>query len=134
MQGFKFTETWDSVSKNTNSRVQIPKELTASFQYQAERFHAAPFEPAYIMEQGFGDQNSATLPPNMANVPAHGGIFGPLFGTIRPGGCAGMYGVGPISDVAPHHQGLMRGSARNSAFPDPLSGRCPPVASKPYKY
>jgi hypothetical protein len=128
MNGFEFTPTWvaNSMEKAANGRTKPHPSLDMSYQYQAERFHAAPFEPAFIMKEGFGDQNSATLSPLN---PAVGGIFGPVFGFLGPEVCAGAVGVGPIADRAPVSGSVFRGAG---GFPNPAVGRCMPVQDKPY--
>jgi len=126
MNGFQFTPTWVLGNNMKSNGQAVPRHpsLDMSYQFQAERFHAAPFEPAHTMEASHGNQNSATLAPLN---PMLGGIFGPVFGFLGPDVCQEAYSVGPIAE--PPRNRMFRGGA---GFPDPAVGRCPGVQDLPY--
>ena len=130
MYGYPFTATWPDSSSSSRGRNQPP--LTMGAQYQLAPFHAAPFEPPYSMEHGYGNQNSTNLSPLIAGnlVPEMQGIFGPLFGILLPDSCARPVGVGPVADANRH--GSHSNPSMLSRFPEPHQGSCIPVQDLPY--
>lgn len=145
MLGYPFKATWGSqpMSKGVQGSVATGSiQMTESGTHFMAPFHAAPFIPPYQMFQGYGDQNSTTLSPLDSNmVPAHGGLFGPLFGTLGPGSCPPAASVGPLFDP-PSRGGWTPTKYPGAAgfpgvpvaiFPDPMEGRCMPHQDDPYR-
>ena len=140
---YPFKATWSMPATGAKGQAQAQslgdRPMVESNTHFISAFHAAPFQPGYVMMDGYGNQNSTNLSPlNGEFVPAQNGLFGPLFGNLGPQTCPGAYGIGPMMAPSPrlalplmmpgavgYPQGLV-------GFPEPPSGQCKPHQDDPY--